>query len=111
MYVQTRICATNSPWLTKCEVGEVYAQPISHGEGRFAASDEILHKLKENGQIAFQYLENPNGSAWNIEGITSPCGRVLGKMAHTERYNEHVAKNICGKKFMPLFEGGIKYFA
>jgi len=110
MYVQTRVASVNSPWLSKCEVGEVYAQPISHGEGRFVANDEILEMLEKNGQIAFQYLENPNGSVWDIEGICSLDGRVLGKMAHTERCGKSVAKNIYGNKFMPLFEGGINYY-
>ena len=110
MYVQTRVTSINSPWLSKCEVGETYVQPISHGEGRFVANDGILKTLKENGQIVFQYLENPNGSTWNIEGICSPDGRVLGKMAHTERWGENVAKNIYGEKFLPLFESGVNYF-
>ncbi|MCL2250065.1 MAG: phosphoribosylformylglycinamidine synthase [Oscillospiraceae bacterium] len=110
MYVQTRIASVNSPWLSKCEVGEVFVQPISHGEGRFVANAEILETLKTNGQIAFQYLENPNGSDWNIEGICSLDGRILGKMAHTERFGEDVAINIYGNKHMPLFESGIDYF-
>ncbi|MCL2223259.1 MAG: phosphoribosylformylglycinamidine synthase subunit PurQ, partial [Oscillospiraceae bacterium] len=110
MYVQTRVSSVNSPWLSKCTVGEIYAQPISHGEGRFAANTETLETLKSNGQIIFQYLENPNGSDWNIEGICSPDGRVLGKMAHTERVGENVAKNIYGNKHMPLFEAGVGYF-
>ncbi|MCL2049469.1 MAG: phosphoribosylformylglycinamidine synthase [Defluviitaleaceae bacterium] len=120
-YVTTRVTSVNSPWLSKCEVGEVYTQPISHGEGRFAASSDTLDVLARNGQIAFQYVDhagspsmdithNPNGSAWAIEGITSPDGRILGKMAHTERYNKFTAKNIYGEKFMPLFEGGINYY-
>ncbi|MCL2198846.1 MAG: phosphoribosylformylglycinamidine synthase [Defluviitaleaceae bacterium] len=110
-YVSARVASVASPWLSECKVGEVYTQPISHGEGRFFATDTTLDELKANGQIAFQYVdENPNGSVWAIEGITSPCGRVLGKMAHTERYGEFTAKNIPGNKFLPLFEGGIRYF-
>ena len=120
-YVNTRVSSVLSPWLSKCKVGEVYTQPISHGEGRFAASPQVLDGLRENGQIAFQYVDdqgeptmdiahNPNGSDWATEGICSPDGRVLGKMAHTERVGDYVAKNIAGNKFLPLFEGGVDYF-
>jgi len=120
-YVSTRVSSVISPWLSKCNPGEIYVQPVSHGEGRFVASVEALEMLKANGQIAFQYVDvegnpsmsiahNPNGSAWAVEGICSPNGRVLGKMAHTERYNKHIARNIPGNKFLPLFEGGINYF-
>ena len=120
-YVSTRVTSAMSPWLSKCTPGDIYVQPISHGEGRFTATEESLNTLESNGQIAFQYVDfegtpsmdivhNPNGSVWAVEGICSPDGRVLGKMAHTERYGEHVAKNIPGNKYMPLFEGGINYF-
>ena len=95
--------------------------PISHGEGRFVVSDEMLQKLIANGQIATQYVDlngkqadtiefNPNGSVCAIEGITSPDGRVLGKMGHSERMGEYVAKNIYVKQNMKLFESGVKYF-
>ncbi|MCL2087423.1 MAG: phosphoribosylformylglycinamidine synthase [Oscillospiraceae bacterium] len=121
-YVRTRVACCASPWLSECKTGEVYLQPISHGEGRFTASDEVLASLEANSQIAFQYVDynakptmeiehNPNGAVWAIEGITSRDGRILGKMAHTERYSEFVAKNIPGNKFMLLFEGGVKYFS
>jgi phosphoribosylformylglycinamidine synthase len=120
-YVSTRISSVISPWLSKCCPGEIYVQAISHGEGRFSASATALETLKTNGQIVFQYVDyegqssmnithNPNGSVWAIEGICSPDGRVLGKMAHTERVGEYVAKNITGNKFLPLFEGGVNYF-
>ena len=120
-YVSTRITSAISPWLSKCNPGEIYAQPVSHGEGRFAASEETLKALGSNGQIAFQYVDydgnasveiqhNPNGSVWAIEGISSPDGRILGKMAHTERSGEYMAKNIPGNKSLPLFEGGVYYF-
>jgi phosphoribosylformylglycinamidine synthase len=120
-YVSTRISSVISPWLSECTPGEIYVQPVSHGEGRFAASAETLNTLKANGQIAFQYVDydgipsmdikhNPNGSAWAAEGICSPDGRVLGKMAHSERYGEYVAKNVPGNKYLPLFEGGVNYF-
>jgi phosphoribosylformylglycinamidine synthase len=120
-YVSTRVASVLSPWLSKCAAGDIYVQPVSHGEGRFTASSEILKTLKAGGQIAFQYVDhegapsmdiahNPNGSAWAAEGICSPDGRVLGKMAHTERYGEYVARNIPGNKFLPLFESGVDYF-
>ncbi|MCL2099605.1 MAG: phosphoribosylformylglycinamidine synthase [Oscillospiraceae bacterium] len=120
-YIRTSVASVNSPWLSKCKIGEVYIQPVSHGEGRFTAPEQALEKLKENGQIALQYADyegmpsmdtehNPNGSVWAVEGITSPDGRVLGKMAHSERYSELTAVNIPGNKFMPLFEGGVNYF-
>ncbi|MCL2055555.1 MAG: phosphoribosylformylglycinamidine synthase subunit PurQ [Oscillospiraceae bacterium] len=118
-YVRTRVVNTSSPWLCECKTDEIYVQPVSHGEGRFVASAQVLEELRANGQIAFQYVDfdgnpsmgpehNPNGSVWAIEGITSADGRILGKMAHTERYNKYAAMNIPGNKFMPLFESGIK---
>lgn len=120
-YVATRVSSVISPWLSKCAPGEIYIQPVSHGEGWFTASTKILETLKTNGQVAFQYVNyegnpsmnithNPNGSVWAVEGICSPDGRVLGKMAHTERFGEYVARNIPGNKFLPLFEAGVNYF-
>ena len=120
-YIRTRVSSTMSPWLSKCGIGETIAQPVSHGEGRLTASIATLEELKANGQIAFQYVDregapsmdiefNPNGSAWAIEGLCSPCGRVLGKMGHIERSGPQVAKNVPGRKFLPLFEGGVEYF-
>ncbi|MCL2202245.1 MAG: phosphoribosylformylglycinamidine synthase subunit PurQ, partial [Oscillospiraceae bacterium] len=120
-YVLTRVASSLSPWMSKCSPGEVYAQPVSHGEGRFAAPPEALETLRRGGQIVLQYVDsggapsedilyNPNGSDWAIESICSPCGRILGKMAHTERAGELLARNIPGEKFMPLFEGGVEYF-
>ena len=111
-----------SPWLSRLEVGQLYNIPLSHGEGRFTASPEVIAELTRNGQVAFQYCDaagvpsnaiefNPNGSAQAIEGITSPCGRVLGKMGHSERRGANVAKNIPGNKYQELFEGGVDYFA
>lgn len=118
---RVRISSNNSPWLTNVKVGDVYNVPISHGEGRFVANDEELAKLIENGQIITQYVDdfdqatmeapyNPNGSTYAIEGIISPDGRVLGKMGHTERWNEGLYKNIDGDYDMRLFESGVKYF-
>jgi phosphoribosylformylglycinamidine synthase len=120
-YVTTRVASVKSPWLSKCSLGEFHTIPVSHGEGRFVASDEMLENLTNNGQIAFQYTDldgnpsmdtryNPAGSLCAIEGITSPDGRVLGKMGHTERSGPYVAKNIPGNKYQPLFEGGVEYF-
>ncbi|MDP4109280.1 MAG: phosphoribosylformylglycinamidine synthase, partial [Bacillota bacterium] len=120
-YVSTRVASVKSPWLLKCEAGDIHKIAVSHGEGRFAASGETLCDLIRNGQIAFQYVDqsgnpsmdieyNPNGSLFAVEGITSPDGRILGKMGHTERYGAFVAKNIPGEKFQPIFEGGVEYF-
>ena len=119
--VYTKIVSNNSPWLMNCELGGIRAIPASHGEGRFVANDEWLERLKKNGQIATQYVDssgrptmdedfNPNGSYWAIEGITSPDGRVLGKMAHSERIGAGVAMNIYGEQDQKLFESGVSYF-
>ena len=119
--VRTRISSVKSPWLSKCEVGDIHTIAISHGEGRFMASDELLADLRKNGQVATQYVDeagvpsmdldvNPNGSLLSIEGITSPDGRVLGKMGHTERIGDNVYMNVPGNKYQPLFEGGVEYF-
>ncbi len=119
--VTTRICSTMSPWLSDCQVGQLHTIPISHGEGRFVASQADLDAMIAGGQIATQYTDltgqptmdinyNPNGSVLAIEGITSPDGRVLGKMGHSERRGAHVGKNIYGDKHQPIFESGVKYF-
>ncbi|MCD8370816.1 MAG: phosphoribosylformylglycinamidine synthase [Clostridiales bacterium] len=119
--VYTKVVTNKSPWLSGAELGGVYCSPASHGEGRFVANDEWLAKLFANGQVATQYVDdhgvptmdefwNPNGSYLAIEGITSPDGRILGKMAHAERRGEAVAVNICGEQDMKLFESGVKYF-
>ena len=119
--VRTRVASSLSPWLSRCEVGDVHTVPVSHGEGRFVASDELLAQLRDAGQIATQYVGadgqpsmdlgvNPNGSAWAVEGITSPDGRVLGKMGHSERRGAGLYQNVPGDLFQPLFEGGVGYF-
>ena len=119
--VRTRVCTNNSPWLAGTQVGDIYTVPISHGEGRFLCSDELVRKLAENGQIATQYVDlngnptmdtafNPNGSVCAIEGITSPDGRVLGKMGHSERIGTHLYRNVVGEYDMKLFESAVKYF-
>ena len=119
--VRTRVASSLSPWLSRCEVGDVHTVPVSHGEGRFVASDELLAQLRDAGQIATQYVGadgqpsmdldvNPNGSAWAVEGITSPDGRVLGKMGHSERRGAGLYQNVPGDLLQPLFEGGVGYF-
>ena len=119
--VYTKVVTNKSPWLQKAELGKVYTNPASHGEGRFVASDEWLKKLFENGQVATQYCDvngnitmdeewNVNGSYCAIEGITSPDGRVLGKMAHSERRGDGVAMNIYGEQDIKIFESGVEYF-
>jgi len=119
--VRTRIASNKSPWLASCEVGEVYNVPISHGEGRFLASEELIRTLAENGQIATQYVDfdnnatsdvhfNPNDSMFAIEGITSPDGRVFGKMGHSERIGSGLYKNVPGNYNIKMFESAVKYF-
>jgi phosphoribosylformylglycinamidine synthase len=117
----TKVVSNKSPWLREAELGGIYAIPASHGEGRFVASKEWIEKLQANGQIATRYCDlngnftddeywNINGSYFNIEGITSPDGRVLGKMCHSERRGDGVAINIYGEMDMKIFESGVKYF-
>ena len=119
--VRTRIASNKSPWLAGTEVGDVYTVAISHGEGRFLASDELIAQLAKNGQIATQYVDlygnatgdirfNPNNSAYAIEGITSPDGRVFGKMGHSERIGSGLYKNVNGIYDMKMFESAVKYF-
>jgi phosphoribosylformylglycinamidine synthase len=119
--VHTRICSNKSPWLMDTEVGEIYTIPISHGEGRFVANEELLKQLADNGQIAAQYVDltgkptmaiqsNPNGSIMAIEAITSPDGRILGKMAHSERSGNLLYKNVPGNKEQKLFENAVRYY-
>ena len=120
--VRTRVASNLSPWLARTQVGDVHTVAISHGEGRFVASEPVLEQLKANGQIATQYVDeagvpgmdldvNPNGSLLAIEGITSPDGRVFGKMGHSERSGNGLYVNVPGDKFQPLFEAGVEYFA
>lgn len=119
--VDIRVASVKSPWLAACKVGEVYTVPVSHGEGKLIAPHSELEKMRKNGQIATQYCDasgvptmlspyNPNGSMWAIEGITSPDGRVFGKMGHSERTGENLYKNCCGNFDMKIFESGVKYF-
>jgi phosphoribosylformylglycinamidine synthase len=119
--IRTRIASDKSPWFCNVKVGDIHAIPVSHGEGRFAASEAVIKELAANGQIATQYVDmdgnatydiryNPNGSICAIEGITSPDGRVLGKMGHSERKGINVCVNVPGAKDQKLFEAGVMYF-
>ena len=119
--VRTRIASNKSPWLSYMNVGDIASVPISHGEGRFIASEELIKKLSENGQIATQYVDfegdasndirfNPNGSIYAIEGITSPDGRVFGKMGHSERIGKGLYKNVLGNYDIKMFKSAVEYF-
>ncbi|WP_405345518.1 phosphoribosylformylglycinamidine synthase [Ruminococcus sp.] len=119
--VHTRVASNKSPWLSLTNVGDVYTVPISHGEGRFLCSEELVRQLAANGQIATQYVDlqgnattdvhfNPNNSVYAIEGITSPDGRVFGKMGHSERKGSYLYKNVPGNYDIKMFEAAVKYF-
>ncbi|MDU1442480.1 MAG: phosphoribosylformylglycinamidine synthase [Clostridium cochlearium] len=119
--VRTKVVSNLSPWFNNVKVGDVFSLPISHGEGRFMADEDVLRKLIDNGQIASQYVDlngnatydiefNPNGSLYAVEALTSPDGRILGKMAHSERIGEGLYRNIPGEKDQKIFEAGINYF-
>ena len=119
--VYTRISSVKSPWLSGVQAGDVFTIPVSHGEGRFVADEAMIKALAENGQIATQYCMptgeisgetawNPNGSVYAVEGITSPDGRVFGKMGHSERKGKHLYRNVPGDKDQLIFESGVKYF-
>lgn len=121
MMVNTRIASNKSPWLYGCEAGDIHTVPISHGEGRFVAPQSLIQRLANNGQIATQYVDiegnptmdiryNPNTSVEAIEGITSPDGRVFGKMGHSERKGSYICKNVAGEKDQKIFESGVNYF-
>lgn len=121
MLVRTRVASNKSPWLSECDINDEHLIAISHGEGRFVCSDALLQQLIANGQVATQYVDlncvptmdqryNPNGSVMAIEGITSPDGRVFGKMGHSERSADQLYKNVGGDKYQPIFEGGVNYF-
>ena len=121
MLVRTRVASVKSPWLRYAEAGDIHTVAISHGEGRFVANDAVLEELIANGQIATQYVDldgvptsdlrfNPNGSVLAVEGITSPDGRVLGKMGHSERTGKGLYKNVPGNYNIHMFESAVKYF-
>ena len=119
--VQTKVVSNLSPWLSGVAPGTIHTIPVSHGEGRFVADREVIAKMRVRGQIATQYVDpvgnptldpeyNPNGSIYAIEGLTSPDGRVFGKMGHSERIGENIAMNIYGDKDQRIFESGVKYY-
>ena len=121
MMVNTCIASNKSPWLYGTKVGDIHSVPISHGEGRFVAPASLIQQLANNGQIATQYVDiegnptmdiryNPNTSIDAIEGITSPDGRVFGKMGHSERKGSYISKNVDGNKDQMIFESGVAYF-
>ena len=119
--VRVRVASNKSPWLAGTQVGDIYSVPISHGEGRFIASEELIQSLAANGQIATQYVNlqgeatddvhfNPNNSMFAVEGICSPDGRVFGKMGHAERIGSGLYKNVPGEYDMKMFSSAVKYF-
>ena len=119
--VDTKIVSNKSPWLWGVEPDDIHTIPVSHGEGRFVAPKYVIENLIANGQVATQYVDNsgnatydirynPNGSMMAIEGITSPDGRILGKMGHSERIGKGLYKNVSGNKDQKIFESGVKYF-
>ena len=118
---RTRITSNASPWLAGMKAGNVYSVAVSHGEGKFVASEEVLNKLIENGQVATQYVnekgvptmdgkDNLNGSSMAIEGIFSEDGKIFGKMGHSERYEKGLFQNIAGNKDQDIFANGVRYF-
>ena len=120
--MRTRVSSRLSPWLKNVNTGDIVSVPVSHGEGRFLCEPALLEKLRANGQIATQYVDldghptmdvdfNPNGSVWAVEGITSPDGRVLGKMGHSERTGATLYKNVPGNYDLHLFESARDYFS
>jgi len=119
--VRTRVASNNSPWLKNTKVGQIFTVPISHGEGKFLADEELVKQLAQNGQIATQYVDlngnptydvryNPNGSIYAVEGITSPDGRVFGKMGHSERIGYGLYKNVYAEYDMQIFRSAVEYF-
>jgi phosphoribosylformylglycinamidine synthase len=116
-----RVACADSPWLSNVKVGDVFMTPVSHGEGRLIAPEDVLARLAQTGRICTQYVDNtgkpatgfpfnPNGSAYAIEGLISPCGRILGKMGHAERSGKDLYKNVPGEKNMDIFSAGVGYF-
>ena len=106
----TEVVSTHSPWLSGFKTGERHSIALSHGEGKFVVNPQLARKLFEAGQVAFRYTDNPNGSYYDIEGIVSPDGHILGKMGHSERYEENLFKNIDGNRWQPIFDNAVRYF-
>ena len=106
----TEVVSTHSPWLSSFKAGERHSIALSHGEGKFVVNPQLARKLFEAGQVAFLYTDNPNGSYYDIEGIVSPDGHILGKMGHSERFEENLFKNIDGNRWQPIFDNAVRYF-
>ena len=106
----TEVASVASPWLSSFKIGDRHSVAFSHGEGKFTVSEELARELFANGQVAFRYVDNPNGSSYNIEGILSPDGQILGKMGHSERWEPNLFKNIAGERRQSIFENAVNYF-
>jgi phosphoribosylformylglycinamidine synthase len=106
----TEVASVDSPWLSSFKLGERHSIAFSHGEGKFVVNEELARELFANGQVAFRYVDNPNGSCYDIEGILSPDGHILGKMGHSERYEKNLFKNISGERYQPIFENAVNFF-
>jgi len=110
LIARTQVASVNSPWLAGMKVGDVHSIAFSHGEGKFVVNEKLARELFANGQVAFRYLDNPNGSYYDIEGILSPDGHILGKMGHSERFEDNLFKNISGERKQSIFENAVNYF-
>ena len=110
LIARTQVASVNSPWLDGMSLGDVHSIAFSHGEGKFVVGQEAARELFARGQVAFRYLDNPNGSDYDIEGILSPDGHILGKMGHSERYEDALYKNVSGNCRQPIFENAVHYF-
>ena len=110
LIARTQVASVNSPWLSGLKEGELHSIAFSHGEGKFVVNPHLAEELFARGQVAFRYVDNPNGSYYDIEGILSPDGHILGKMGHSERYEDHLYKNISGNCCQPLFQNAVNYF-
>ncbi len=108
----TRVSSVSSPWLAGFRIGDTHTIAVSHGEGKFVVGEDLARSLFEHGQVAFQYVrgDNPNGSWYDIEGILSPDGRILGKMGHSERFEKGVFRNVEAELDQPIFSNAVKYF-
>jgi len=106
----TEVASVNSPWLTGLSIGDRHSIAFSHGEGKFVVEESLARELFARGQVAFRYVDNPNGSHYDIEGVLSPDGHILGKMGHTERYEDNLFRNIAGNCQQPLFRNAVNYF-
>lgn len=110
LIAETEVASVASPWLSSFKKGEKHQIAFSHGEGKFVVSEALARELFANGQVAFRYTDNPNGSHYDIEGILSPDGHILGKMGHSERFEPNLFKNISGNRQQSIFDNAVKYF-